>query len=299
MYRVKTVAEMLGVPRNTLIAWERRLGIVDPERTDGGYRAYSDADVDRLRRLRDLVASGLKVSEAWALMQRDQRAPVAPVVWEPELLSAMGNLRSELGQRLLAFDREGAERAAIALLMVPFEAQLEEVFYPMLTTVGEEWAAGRVSIAQEHFVSAWVRERLLIMLHAVSGANANGPEITCATPAGETHELGLIGLAVRLALRQFRVVLLGADVPIADLVRHAEERQPYGICLSMVQARPVSEIAAYLRDLRRRVPTGVRLAVGGRATALAPILDVPGVAVCGNELPPWADTVTLLRKSVG
>lgn len=297
MYRVKTVAEMLGVPRNTLIAWERRLGIVDPERTDGGYRAYSDADVERLRRLRDLVGSGLKVSEAWALMQRDQRAPVVPVVWEPALVSAMGNLRGELARHLLSFDRDGAERASVALLMVPFEAQLEEVFYPLLTEVGEAWAAGNATIAQEHFVSAWVRERLLLMLHAVSGANARGPEITCATPAGETHELGLIGLAVRLALRQFRVVLLGADVPLADLVRHAEERQPYGICLSMVQARPAGEIAAYLRDLRRRLPTGVRLAVGGRATALAPIVDVPGVAVCGDALPPWADTVTLLRNA--
>ena len=286
MYRVKTVAEMIGVPRNTLIAWERRLGIVDPDRTDGGYRAYSDTDVARLRRLKELVDSGLKVSEAWALMQRTDATPIVP---RPAPIDGLDVLRHELTSALLAFDGARADAVAMGLLVMPIESQLDDLFFPLLTEVGERWAHGEVAVAQEHYVSAWCRERMLMMLRSVMPTSKGALEVTCATPAGERHELGLIGIAVRLALRQFRVVLLGTDVPMADLVTHAEERAPFGMCLSMVHMRPASEITSFAKELRRRVPTGVRLALGGRAVNVDPPLEVPGVAICAEGVPPWAE----------
>ena len=47
-YQIKMVSDMLGIPKNTLIAWERRYAIVDPTRTDGGYRVYSAEDIRRI-----------------------------------------------------------------------------------------------------------------------------------------------------------------------------------------------------------------------------------------------------------
>ena len=47
-YRMKTVSELTGIPRNTLVAWERRYGLPEPERLANGYRLYSDADVELL-----------------------------------------------------------------------------------------------------------------------------------------------------------------------------------------------------------------------------------------------------------
>ncbi|NLG21324.1 MAG: MerR family transcriptional regulator, partial [Actinomycetales bacterium] len=58
MYTIKRAADLTGVPEATLRAWERRYGMVRPERTDGGYRVYDDDDLDRLRQMRDLVAQG-------------------------------------------------------------------------------------------------------------------------------------------------------------------------------------------------------------------------------------------------
>ena len=39
-YRVKTVSELTGIPRSTLIAWERRYNLFEPDRSGGGYRLY-------------------------------------------------------------------------------------------------------------------------------------------------------------------------------------------------------------------------------------------------------------------
>ncbi|HSN43689.1 MAG TPA: MerR family transcriptional regulator [Propionibacteriaceae bacterium] len=59
MHTVKWVAQQLGLTPGTLRAWEQRYGIVDPVRSEGGYRLYSDGDLAILRTMNDLVRSGM------------------------------------------------------------------------------------------------------------------------------------------------------------------------------------------------------------------------------------------------
>lgn len=283
-YRVKTVAELLGIPRNTLIAWERRLGIVEPARSDAGYREYTEADVERLRRLKALVDGGLKVGEAWSLLKEEASRVAAPTSDAP---GSLRPLRDALRDALLAFDRPGADAIAGRLVMVPAERLLDDVITPLLREVGDRWARGEVSVSQEHFAAGWCRERLLLVSAAAPPPPLAAPEVTCATPAGERHELGLMAVALRLRLRGFNVTWLGADVPTADLLAHLEARRPFAVCVSFVQGRPVSEVAAWVRDVRRKMPAASRLVVGGLAVAEAELPVIPGVTWSGHGLPPW------------
>ncbi len=61
VYAISVVAEMVSMPAQNLRVYERH-GLVAPDRTDGGTRRYSEADVDRLRRVRDLLAEGLNLA---------------------------------------------------------------------------------------------------------------------------------------------------------------------------------------------------------------------------------------------
>jgi DNA-binding transcriptional MerR regulator len=61
--RIKTVVRLTGLSPERLRAWERRHGVVQPRRTPGGYREYSDADVHKLRLLRSLTERGFAISE--------------------------------------------------------------------------------------------------------------------------------------------------------------------------------------------------------------------------------------------
>lgn len=60
VYVISVAAELAGMHPQTLRTYERR-GLVQPDRTRGGSRRYSDFDVDRLRRIQELTASGLNL----------------------------------------------------------------------------------------------------------------------------------------------------------------------------------------------------------------------------------------------
>ena len=62
--RIGELARRTGVATELLRAWERRYGLLSPTRTEAGYRLYSAADVSRVRRMRDLLATGLSAKEA-------------------------------------------------------------------------------------------------------------------------------------------------------------------------------------------------------------------------------------------
>jgi DNA-binding transcriptional MerR regulator len=71
VYSIGAVAAMLGVPQATLRSWEDRYGVVSPERTRGGHRLYSRAQIDELRFVIGEMARGASAADAHrALAQR-------------------------------------------------------------------------------------------------------------------------------------------------------------------------------------------------------------------------------------
>jgi DNA-binding transcriptional MerR regulator/methanogenic corrinoid protein MtbC1 len=84
-YRIQAVSKLVGVPSATLRAWERRYGVPSPARTSSAYRLYSDADVQLIRRMREMVESGLAPAEAsrLALAEDPEATAVGPEPTEP------------------------------------------------------------------------------------------------------------------------------------------------------------------------------------------------------------------------
>lgn len=61
VYGISVAADLVGMGAQNLRAYERR-GLLDPGRTDGGTRRYSTDDLDRLRRISELLALGLNLA---------------------------------------------------------------------------------------------------------------------------------------------------------------------------------------------------------------------------------------------
>jgi MerR family transcriptional regulator/heat shock protein HspR len=68
VYVISVAAELAGVHPQTLRIYERK-GLVDPARTQGGSRRYSEGDIERLRRIQDLTAGGLNLEGVRRVMQ--------------------------------------------------------------------------------------------------------------------------------------------------------------------------------------------------------------------------------------
>ena len=71
VYVISVAAELAGMHPQTLRFYERK-GLVDPSRTGGGNRRYSDEDIDRLRRIASLTASGLNLEGAKRVLELEQ-----------------------------------------------------------------------------------------------------------------------------------------------------------------------------------------------------------------------------------
>jgi len=284
-YQIKTVAELLGIPRNTLIAWERRYKVVDPQRTSSGYRVYSEDDVQTLLRVKALLDRGFRISEACRMVSEEEAAE--PPALPKSSGAALHAIRDDMRDALLEFDRGRADRLVARLLMVPYEQTLQEVYFPLLYEVGARWERGEVTVVQEHYVSAYCREKFMVLMHSLHVPGGSGEEIICATPPGEYHELGCMGIALRLALRGYSLVYLGANVPTRHLVEHVRRRKPFGICISFVHDRRAEEVARYGRALRQDIDRSVHIAFGGRGLTGMPRNLVDGVDIAGSGLPEW------------
>jgi MerR family transcriptional regulator, light-induced transcriptional regulator len=285
-YRVKTVCSMVGIPRPTLLAWERRYRILDPVRSPSGHRLYTDEDVALLRRLKRLVDDGYAISEAVELQRSGRTAPpTTPTPTDPA--GEEGRPDVVLLEALLAFDRHEADRLLGGLRQLSFRQAIDDLYVPILREVGDRWAEGRISVAQEHFVTGWCREQLFAMFHVLGSGPATGPTAVCALAPGERHELGLLAIAIHLMLAGWRVTWLGADLPIDELCDYVAAERPRLVCLStMVGAEPVT-VRAWARQLRGAAPPSTVVALGGSRTRVDhERLVMPGVVVCetGDEL---------------
>ena len=270
-YRIKRVAHLTGINPATLRAWERRYNLIAPGRTDSGYRLYSDDDVAMLSRIKQLTDEGLTIGEAIARVRRAS-APVAGNANAAEVGEAARQLRDSL----LRFDRHGALAAYDRLGTLSPERRAEEVLLPIMHDIGELWADGRAVVAQEHFASGFVREKLAEMIAVLDTGVAPGPEGVCAGSPGDQHELGLMACAVKLAAAGWKVLYLGSDVPLEDIRRVLADRRPAMLVSSVVIRRDVAELQALAERLRGMAPRETAVVMGG-AGIPAEAAPVPGV----------------------
>src|SRR5665648_1262104 len=161
MYTIKHAAELTGLPVATLRAWERRYGVVAPERTVGGYRLYDEPTLARIRAMRDLVATGWSPRQAADEVSRaDDDAPARDLPaggeWadgdraDSELVDAARDLDTA---RLAAILDDRFSRGS-------FESVVDEWLMPALRGVGVAWAAGDLSTAAAHLAAHAVLRRL-------------------------------------------------------------------------------------------------------------------------------------------
>lgn len=240
LYRIQTVARMTGVPIAVLRAWEKRYGVPRPRRTDAAYRLYTDADVNLVKRLSALRASGLAASEAARLVMQERSeadSQVHPPIGVSErLLDAARQM-----------DGSAIDEALASLAIVGNAADaFERVIAPTLVEVGRLWQSGKMSEAHEHLLSEHLIATLRAWLAFARPANPKGTALI-ACFAEELHTIPAYGLALRWSSLGMRPVLLGAR-STPEAVR-AAIRQVIPTVLGLSLTMPATEQqAACLRE---------------------------------------------------
>jgi DNA-binding transcriptional MerR regulator len=265
--RIGELARRTGASPELLRAWERRYGLLRPTRSQGGFRLYTAADEERIRRMREYLARGVAAAEA-ARLAVDAATPgpgadtTAPAVVVPETTAAapppLQAAARELAGALDRFDEEQAHAIFDRLLAAyRIETILRDLLVPYLHDLGERWARGEISVAQEHFASNLLRGRLLGL--ARGWGQGHGPTAVLACLPGEQHDLGLIAFGITLYRRGWHIIYLGQDTPL-DTVRQATDSiAPDLVVLAGTVPEPFAAHADAIADLARQTT----LALGG------------------------------------
>lgn len=273
---IRVVAERTGLTPATLRAWERRYHVVEPGRSDGGQRLYSDRDVDRLARLHRLTDAGrpiglvapLSDEEAEALLREDIQAATTAAASTPAPRSDTGEVVGEALDRIRALDGRGLERtlrrAAVTLGGHGF---LEDVVAPLLRGVGSEWVEEKLGIAHEHLCTAVTEDVLAWVSDPAGAGNETGPVLVVATLPGERHGLGARLVAASAALEGWRVTQLGVDLPVGEISDAARALGARAVAVSVVNPALLPQVVRDLAELRQALPPDTAVLVGGGASA--------------------------------
>lgn len=278
MYTIKQASLRTGIDVSLIRAWERRYGVVHPERSAGGYRLYDDDAIARLRAMRALIAQGWSAAQAaGAVLDGQPSADAAPAGSLD--LAALGSGLVEAAGR---YDVAAVDRILDELFgRGSFEAVIDDLVLPAVRLLGEAWAEGRIDVAAEHLASGAVSRRLSA-LFSVGGTAGSGPQVLVGLPPDSRHELGALAFAVALRRLGVDVLYLGADVPVASWVDAASQSSATAAVIGIVTSGDIAAAAEVAGEIRAARPD-LTVAVGGSSasgvTAPADVVQLPASVV--------------------
>ena len=229
LFPIRTVASETGVNPVTLRAWERRYGLIKPARTAKGHRLYSQQDVDRINQTVSLLNRGISISQVSRNLERQPRKTTETDTRSCDTWTAyraraiMAIIRFDENQLNLLYNE--------ALSLYPIDVVTEHMLLPLLVSLGERWASSDGSIAEEHFFGAFMRNKLgarLQHLHKIS----TGKKLLVSCMPGEHHEIGTMLFSLAAHDHGFRIVYLGADMPLRELMVSAKRAACDAIVIS-------------------------------------------------------------------
>jgi DNA-binding transcriptional MerR regulator len=242
--RIGEFARRVGVSPELLRAWERRYGLLQPIRSEGGFRLYTHEDAERVSRMKAALDEGLSAAEAARRALATQTRPAE-------------GLLDDARDRFFAAVRRYDEPAAHSVLdealsAFALETVLRELVLPVLRQVGEEWQRGTLAVGQEHFASNVIRPRLLALSRL--WGRGGGPLAILACAPGERHDIGLIAFGLLLRTYGWRILFLGADTPVSTLGEAVATTEPRLVVVSSMDGALLEAVAADLRRLARAAP---------------------------------------------
>jgi len=281
--RIGELSRRTGVSVDLLRAWEKRYGLLEPARSDGGFRLYSDSDVERVRGMQAHLEDGVAAAEA-------ARRALLPRL-EPRSSGPAEEAQIELAGAFASFEEARAHAALDrALGSLTLDTVLADVVLPYLHELGESWARGETTVAQEHFASNLLRGRLLGLARGWGAGVV--PHALLACPPGELHDLGLLAFGLALRSRGWRITYLGQDTPLPTIAEHARSLRPDHVVLAVSDPARLDDALDELAEVAAAAPVSL-----GGAGATAQLAERAGVMLLAGDPVTEADRLTAARAA--
>lgn len=265
-YSLREIVEETGLSKLVLHAWERRYGVIVPERTETGRRIYRHEDLLRLQLLKACVDNGQRIGSIIHLPNDELQR----ILLGRKRLHDLGDIVAAIE----LMDSDGLDRMLGARFMTLGPVDFcREVVLPLMGEVGRLWAEDGLPIASEHLVTAAIRALLsgaLKLMPAPRGTH----RMVFSTIEGELHEIGSLVAAVIARHHGVHATYLGSQIPAAALAEAVVKTSSTIVCLSGALKRN-RNAPPQIKGIRAALPADVALWLGG--TAFADLPPIKGV----------------------
>ncbi|MCF7981120.1 MAG: MerR family transcriptional regulator [Pseudomonadales bacterium] len=237
-FPIRAVSEITGVNSVTLRAWERRYGLIKPMRTPKGHRLYSQQDIELIQNVLGRLSQGMSISQ----IARDILDEAS--MDDGEYSDAWSQYCRQMVEAVSRFDERALENVYNdAMSLYPVDVVFTRLIMPLLEELGKRWQKKRGGIAEEHFFSVYLRNKLGARFHH-QNLRSRGPKLIMACLPGEYHEFGILLFALTAHSKGYQVILLGADLPVDELIQVAERTDSQGVVLAGSASLSCSSVMA-------------------------------------------------------
>jgi DNA-binding transcriptional MerR regulator len=223
-FTIKDLENLSGIKAHTIRIWEQRYNFLNPSRTDTNIRYYSNEELITLLNIALLNKYGYKISHIDKMKPIEMKERILSLTQSEaqlerivnELIECMVDLRIEDFESVLDFQ----------ISSKGIEKTITQIIFPFLERIGILWVTSRVNPAQEHLVTNIIRQKLIVGIEKTMPALQASTTALLFLPEGEHHELGILFMYYLLKSRGVKVLYLGANVPMRDVVYVADLKAP-------------------------------------------------------------------------
>lgn len=280
LFSIGTVSSLTGVNSVTLRAWERRYGLIKPSRTESGHRLYSDKDIEQIRQVLGFLNEGVAISRIKEALKLSSSIENQTDI---EDLNRWNKYQAEMLRGVHCFD-EGLLNDTYheALSLYSVDVVTKKLLLPLLEKLGQRWMNVSTGVAEEHFFSSFMRNSLGARFHHRNKLNT-GTLLVAACAEGEKHEFGLLLFSLYAHSLGYRIILLGADMPLTQLAEVVNRSNSDGIVLSVTVEPEYPQFINGLKQLIR--DSHVPVWIGGRISEnLRDQIEAVGAIAVGHDL---------------
>lgn len=270
-FTIRAVAAKTGLSAHTIRAWERRYGVLAPDRTETNRRLYGQEDIEKLSLLKHAVDAGHSISQVAnltsdELISLDAGQEPAPA-FDRQTDAGTSSYLTACEQAMDCLDGDSLEDVLVrGAAVLGVSGLLEEVILPFLSLIDRRWMEGSLRIAHEHLASA-VLCSYLDRVRLSMSARPNAPRLLVTTPAGQVHEIGAQIVAIVAAMQGWHVTYLGPNLPAEEISAAQRLSRADALALSIVYPASDPKLPGELRLLRQSIGNTVPILIGGRAAS--------------------------------
>jgi DNA-binding transcriptional MerR regulator len=267
-FGIRDLENLSGIKAHTIRIWEKRYGLLNPERTETNIRSYSLQSLQKLLNITLLYNNGYKISKIADLPEDQITQQVREIVAQNSVKSHAINA---FKLSMINFDQSLFQKTYSGLLAErSFREIFWEVFMPLLHELGLLWQSDTIGPAHEHFITHLIKQKIYTSTEKLQSLEPSKTDkiFILFLPENEIHEIGLLFVNYELVLRGYKTIFLGQTIPLeslVDLKKYYEDP----IFISYFTVVPTKDgLNTYFMDFQEKLHSelGSQLWVLGRQT---------------------------------